>query len=74
VPDWFGTVSKTAHNGTYPVSFTWHGKTYTGKVQVVGGKPPVTTPTQPSQQVPVKPKGAPQTGGGGLADVVSSWG
>lgn len=52
-----------------------------------GTTPPVTTPptrsgasTQPAktaaparQQVPVKPKGAPQTGGGGMADVVSTW-
>ena len=33
-----------------------------------------STPAQPSQQIPVKPKGAPQTGGGGMADVVSTWG
>jgi hypothetical protein len=32
-----------------------------------------TAPAKQSQQVPVKPKGAPQTGGGGLADVVSTW-
>lgn len=46
--------------------------------------PPITTPpsttstapsqpSAPTQQVPVKPKGAPQTGGGGMAAVVGTW-
>jgi hypothetical protein len=87
-PVWHATVSKNARDGVYYVSYVSGGITYGARVTVIDGRPPVTKPTQPtspvqptqpttpttpSQQVPVKPKGAPQTGGGGLADVVSTW-
>lgn len=46
-PDWTDTVSKTARDGIYSVSYNWTGTTYTAKVEVVGGKPPVAKPAKP---------------------------
>lgn len=79
-PEWQGTVWPDMRAGTYPVSFKCGDKTVTGSLKVVArttGTAPVKRPVaaKPSvQQVPVKPKGAPQTGGGYAESVVSTWG
>ena len=37
VGDWIGTVGPAVDSGTYSVSVTWHGQTYSGNVQLMGG-------------------------------------
>ena len=59
-----GTVSSDAKPGVYSVSFTCAEKV-TGEFTVVAGEEPPTTPPPPANtppQVPVKPKGAADTG------------
>jgi hypothetical protein len=89
-PTWRSIVNAKVHDGFYTVYYVVKKGKYGATVEVDDGSgPPVTTtppptqstpPTKPTvpakstQQVPVKPKGAPQTGGGAMADVVSSWG
>jgi hypothetical protein len=52
-----GRIDKNARPGKYPISFTCVGKKVTGEFTVESDKKP---PVQ--AQVPVKPKGAPETG------------
>ncbi len=59
-----GTVGSDIAPGTYPISFTCAEKV-TGEFTVVAGEEPPTTPPPPANtppQVPVKPKGAADTG------------
>lgn len=51
-------IKKDAKPGTYPIALDCYGKKMGGTLKVAGTNKP---------QVAVKPKGAPQTGGGGTA-------
>lgn len=77
---WSGVATAVTRPGRYPVHYlcSYNGKTLTGTLEILPGrtttKPPVTSkpskPAKPSKphQVKVLPKGAPQTGGGAMAD------
>jgi hypothetical protein len=55
--------------GPYPVTLTCpdSGDTANTTLTVLAPAPAPVPPKQEKPQVPVKPKGAPQTGGGGIA-------
>ena len=54
--------------GTYTATHACgDGRTATITFRILGTPPPPVPPTQQKPQVPVRPKGAPQTGGGGPA-------
>ena len=56
-----GRIHADAKSGTYPISFTCVDREVTGELTVVAGEPePQARPA--AAQVPVKPKGAPETG------------
>lgn len=65
---WTGTV-RDVPPGPYPVTLTCpvSGRTAGGTLTVLALPPVPVPPKQEKPQVPVKPKGAPQTGGGGTA-------
>jgi hypothetical protein len=65
---WTATV-RNVSPGEYPVTLTCPDSRYTAsKTLTVLALPPAPVPPkQEKPQVPVKPKGAPQTGGGGTA-------
>lgn len=58
-----GRISEDAKPGTYPISFTCADRPVTGDFTVVAGGTTQPRPqAKPAAQVPVKPKGAPETG------------
>jgi hypothetical protein len=68
---WRGYVQVVQTPGTYTATETClDGRTATFVFRVRGTASP---PSGTAPQVPVKPKGAPQTGGGGTASNVSQW-
>ncbi|MFD9894563.1 hypothetical protein ACFWY9_34900 [Amycolatopsis sp. NPDC059027] len=83
---WSGKGKATSRPGTYKASYLckYNGKTLTATFTVVPGptspappKPPSAStakpvPAKPGGQVAVKPRGAPQTGGGALAAAPTS--
>ena len=57
----FGSVAADAKPGTYEISFLC-GDWVTGEYTIVAANAPTTRPVAPAPQVPVKPKGAADTG------------
>lgn len=56
-----GRISEDAKPGTYPISFICVDREVTGEFTVVADEKPKPQ-AKPAAQVPVKPKGAPETG------------
>jgi hypothetical protein len=57
-----GRISGDAKPGTYPISFTCVDREVTGEFTVVADEKPQPQAKPVAAQVPVKPKGAPETG------------